>query len=417
MFDASAQVGVVVEEGVGDAGFALDGLEGDRFAAFDQARMACSAARVFALGLGLRGGGEGGDAALARCRSWVRPSVAGGVEGAAGLARLGQAARSRRLGRRVRGWSAVRRAAGSGRACSARRWASQTLSSGMGRPWRCWNAVVVRSIRSVVSASWRRRAVWWVWSVTNTEQVRQALPLSQVCSGGSRHQPLGRNRSARSNRCRLSWSSRENWTRVPSALSLAVARNACSACSSRCGDVVHRHRRGGVPGVALQDVDGQAELGEPGQLGVPEPVGVAQLHRLGPWLSVICDEVAELAQHPVVGARWVGLVAACGCRCAARTGTAARRRGTASWTHRCCSSMTCGDLAVDEDGVRCDVDLALGVAEPGDCSRRRRSSRSGVGRGGEAVEVAGADLAGAAAGEDLQQDHPHRLRVVEARRR
>ena len=27
------------------------------------------------------------------------------------------------------------------------------------------------------------------------------------------------------------------------------------------GDVVHGHRRGGVPGIALQDVDGQAELG------------------------------------------------------------------------------------------------------------------------------------------------------------
>jgi hypothetical protein len=36
MFDSPAQLRVGVEEGVGDPGFALDGLEGDRFAAFDQ---------------------------------------------------------------------------------------------------------------------------------------------------------------------------------------------------------------------------------------------------------------------------------------------------------------------------------------------------------------------------------------------
>src|SRR5450755_1452767 len=61
-----------------------------------------------------------------------------------------------------------------------------------------------------------------------------------------------------------------------------------------------------------------------------------------------------------------------------------------------------------------DVDLALGVTEsdhllaagPLDGPLRRR---------GQAVELAGADLAGAAAGEDLQQDHPHRLRIVETR--
>ena len=52
------------------------------------------------------------------------------------------------------------------------------------------------------------------------------------------------------------------------------------------GDVVHGHGRRRVPGIALQDVDGQAELGELGQLGVPEPVGVAEPDRL-PLLSVI----------------------------------------------------------------------------------------------------------------------------------
>lgn len=52
--------------------------------------------------------------------------------------------------------------------------------------------------------------------------VQAGAPLSQVRSGGSRHEPLGKKRSARSNRCRLSWSSRENCTRLPSALSLAA---------------------------------------------------------------------------------------------------------------------------------------------------------------------------------------------------
>ena len=51
-------------------------------------------------------------------------------------------------------------------------------------------------------------------------------------------------------------------------------------------DVVHRHSRRGVPGVALQDVDGQAEFGQPSELGVAEPVGVAEFQRR-PRLSVI----------------------------------------------------------------------------------------------------------------------------------
>ena len=73
------------------------------------------------------------------------------------------------------------------------------------------------------------------------------------------------------------------------------------------------------------------------------------------------------------------------------------------------------DLVVDEDAVRRGVDLALGVAEPGD-----RLAVGGVDRGVgdwlDAVEVAGADLAGATAGEDLQQDHPHRLRIAQTGR-
>src|SRR5664280_1658763 len=96
----------------------------------------------------------------------------------------------------------------------------------MARPCRWWKAALVRAISSSVSVSCRASTLWWDSSVTKTEQVRQALPLSQVCSGGSRHQPLGRNRSARSSRCRPSRSSRVNSTRVPSALSFTVARKA-----------------------------------------------------------------------------------------------------------------------------------------------------------------------------------------------
>lgn len=66
-----------------------------------------------------------------------------------------------------------------------------------------------------------------------TEQVRQALPWSQICRGGRRHQPLGRSRSAQSSRCKLSWSKRDNVTLVPSALSFVLAGYTCSACSSR----------------------------------------------------------------------------------------------------------------------------------------------------------------------------------------
>jgi hypothetical protein len=35
-FDPATEVGVSVKKGVGDAGFALDGLEGDRLVALDQ---------------------------------------------------------------------------------------------------------------------------------------------------------------------------------------------------------------------------------------------------------------------------------------------------------------------------------------------------------------------------------------------
>jgi hypothetical protein len=71
------------------------------------------------------------------------------------------------------------------------------------------------------------------------------------------------------------------------------------------------------------------------------------------------------------------------------------------------------DLAIDEDVVRRDIDLALGVVEAGDLLALGGVERL-VGDRGQAVEQAGADLAGSAAGQNLQQDHAHGLRVVEA---
>src|SRR5665648_598534 len=77
---------------------------------------------------------------------------------------------------------------------------------------------------------------------------------------------------------------------------------------------------------------GQSGLGESRQLGVPEPVGMAELYRSALAVGDL-DDVAELAQHPAVGARWVGFVAAPVA------------------------------LAAREQEVRRDVDLALGVLE------------------------------------------------------
>ena len=65
-------------------------------------------------------------------------------------------------------------------------------------------------------------------------------------------------------------------------------------------DVVHRHGRGGVPGIALQNLDRQPELGEASELGVAEPVGVAEPDR--PARAVgDRDDLAELPQPPAVG--------------------------------------------------------------------------------------------------------------------
>lgn len=130
------------------------------------------------------------------------------------------------------------------------------------------------------------------------------------------------------------------------------------------GDVLHDHRGGGVPGIALQDMHGQPELGEPGQLGVPEPVGVAETD--GPALAVSdLNDLAELAQPERVGARRVGLGAS----------------PVSGELKEQVPGLDAGepvpdplllflddrhDLGVDQDGVGRDVDFGLGVAEPGD---------------------------------------------------
>jgi hypothetical protein len=66
VLDAPPQVGVAVEEGMGDAGFAPDGLEGDRLAALDQPADRLFGCVGLRLGLDLGSGGQRGDAALAR---------------------------------------------------------------------------------------------------------------------------------------------------------------------------------------------------------------------------------------------------------------------------------------------------------------------------------------------------------------
>src|SRR5690349_9965221 len=62
MLDPATEVGVAVEEGVGDAGFTLDSLKGDRLAALDQGADALFGGFGLRRGFGLRGGGQHGDA-------------------------------------------------------------------------------------------------------------------------------------------------------------------------------------------------------------------------------------------------------------------------------------------------------------------------------------------------------------------
>jgi hypothetical protein len=55
-----------------------------------------------------------------------------------------------------------------------------------------------------------------------------------------------------------------------------------------------------VAGIAHQDVDRQAEFGQPGQLRVAEAVGVAELDRAAFAVGDV-EQVGQFAQHPVVG--------------------------------------------------------------------------------------------------------------------
>ena len=61
MLDPFAQFGMVVEEGMGDACFALHGLEVDWFTAFNESADGLVGVSDFVLGLGFRCLVEGGD--------------------------------------------------------------------------------------------------------------------------------------------------------------------------------------------------------------------------------------------------------------------------------------------------------------------------------------------------------------------
>src|SRR6266536_1052513 len=164
-FDPAPELGVSVEKGVGDAGLTLDGLEGNRLAFLDQTPDGLVSGGCFRLGLGPGRGGEDGGAAGAdvvhgcSSRGCRVPMVTG--TGPAGGADGHPAPWTARSG--VLSMAARTRASAS---CSACRWASQTLSPGMGRPWRCRKSSRARSMRAFVSASCRCRACRWVLSVT-----------------------------------------------------------------------------------------------------------------------------------------------------------------------------------------------------------------------------------------------------------
>jgi len=116
-----------------------------------------------------------------------------------------------------------------------------------------------------------------------------------------------------------------------------------------------------VTRVALQDVDRQSQLGELGELGVPEAVGVAELDRAP---GSVCDlgQVAEQRQCPAVAGVAVGL-GAVGIGASLREEVAQVAAGEAV-AEPTLLFLDDGDgLRVGQDGVRRFVDLALAVAE------------------------------------------------------
>ena len=175
------------------------------------------------------------------------------------------------------------------------------------------------------------------------------------------------------------------------------------------GDVVHGHGRRGVARVALQDVDGQSQPGELGELGVPEAVGVAELDRVPGGVGDL-GQLAEQRECPAV----IGVGAGLG---GVRVGAPLReqvRQVTAREAGAQPPLLFPDDRdgpGIGEDGAGRCADLALAVAEAGDRVSFRGTGGAAAGRG-QAVEGGQADLAGAAAGEDLQEQHPHQLRVV-----
>ena len=117
-----------------------------------------------------------------------------------------------------------------------------------------------------------------------------------------------------------------------------------------------------MPGVALQHVHRQSELGEACEPGIAKPLGVAQLHGMS-FGEGHLDQIAEGAQRPDVGGGRAGLVAA------AVAGPLYEQEKPASvrvlGSHPVLLfNNDFGDLLVAEDSLRCDVDLAPRVSEP-----------------------------------------------------
>ena len=176
--------------------------------------------------------------------------------------------------------------------------------------------------------------------------------------------------------------------------------------------IVHRHRRVGVPGVALQYVRGQAEFGEPSKAGVPESVGLAEA---GPRVLSVLDinKLAELLQRSSVYAFVDGLFAVRVAQAAGKQEARCPKPGV-SGTH--CLLLLLDDrdnLGIDEDVVWRPIDLGLRVAESGDllasCGLDGAS-----GRRQEAVKLAHAYLTYPPASQYPQQQHSHRLRITAA---
>ena len=194
--------------------------------------MAWSAALVFGFGFGLGGGGEDGGAAGADVGHGVVFPVAGEVEGHRDRARRARRRirRPARPGRERPAWRSSRRAS----AC--------VLGLALGEP-----DVVVGHGAAVPLLEVGGGPVdqgggvgelpfegLLVGLVGDEDRAGQAgVSLAAGLQRRQQAPAVGQDPVGAVEQVQASWSSRENVTRVPSALSLTVARNACSACSSR----------------------------------------------------------------------------------------------------------------------------------------------------------------------------------------